>query len=75
MKIVDCFTFYNEIELLGYRLAVLDELVDYLVLKIIRNPEFKKVIWEFSPLNIQHANTEVAIVEQLEAHGGLRLSI
>ena len=32
MKIVDCFTFYNEIELLGYRLAVLDELVDYFVI-------------------------------------------
>jgi len=29
----------------------------------------------YSPLKIQHASTEVAIVEKLEAHGGLRLSI
>lgn len=32
MKIVDCFTFYNEIQLLTYRLAILDDVVDYFVL-------------------------------------------
>jgi beta-1,4-mannosyl-glycoprotein beta-1,4-N-acetylglucosaminyltransferase len=31
-KIVDCFTFYNELDLLNYRLNVLDEVVDYFVL-------------------------------------------
>jgi beta-1,4-mannosyl-glycoprotein beta-1,4-N-acetylglucosaminyltransferase len=32
MKIVDGFTFYNELHMLEYRLAVLDEVVDYFVL-------------------------------------------
>lgn len=32
MKIVDCFTFYNEIELLTYRLNVLHDVVDHFVL-------------------------------------------
>ena len=32
MKIVDCFIFYNELELLDYRLNVLDTVVDYFVL-------------------------------------------
>ncbi len=31
-KIVDCFTFYNEIELLNYRLKVLENVVDYFVI-------------------------------------------
>lgn len=31
-KIVDCFTFYNELDMLEYRLSVLDETVDYFVL-------------------------------------------
>jgi beta-1,4-mannosyl-glycoprotein beta-1,4-N-acetylglucosaminyltransferase len=31
-KIIDCFTFYNEIEMLTYRLNVLDEIVDYFIL-------------------------------------------
>jgi beta-1,4-mannosyl-glycoprotein beta-1,4-N-acetylglucosaminyltransferase len=32
MKVVDCFTFYNEIQLLTYRLAILDDVVDYFVI-------------------------------------------
>jgi beta-1,4-mannosyl-glycoprotein beta-1,4-N-acetylglucosaminyltransferase len=32
MKIVDCFSFYNEIELLTYRLNLLNDVVDYFVL-------------------------------------------
>ena len=32
MKIIDCFIFYNEIDLLNYRLNVLNEVVDYFVL-------------------------------------------
>jgi len=32
MKIVDCFIFYNELDLLNYRLNVLNEVVDYFVL-------------------------------------------
>ena len=31
-KIVDCFTFYNETDLLKYRLRVLDDTVDYFIL-------------------------------------------
>ncbi len=32
MKIVDCFTFYNELDLLNYRLHILNDVVDYFVL-------------------------------------------
>jgi beta-1,4-mannosyl-glycoprotein beta-1,4-N-acetylglucosaminyltransferase len=32
MKLIDCFTFYNEIDLLNYRLNILDEVVDYFVI-------------------------------------------
>jgi beta-1,4-mannosyl-glycoprotein beta-1,4-N-acetylglucosaminyltransferase len=32
MKIVDCFMFYNELELLNYRLHILNDVVDYFVL-------------------------------------------
>jgi beta-1,4-mannosyl-glycoprotein beta-1,4-N-acetylglucosaminyltransferase len=32
MKIIDCFTFYNEIELLTYRLNLLNEVVDYFII-------------------------------------------
>lgn len=31
-KIIDCFTFYNELEMLKYRLETLDNIVDYFVL-------------------------------------------
>jgi beta-1,4-mannosyl-glycoprotein beta-1,4-N-acetylglucosaminyltransferase len=31
-KIIDCFTFYNELELLKYRLTILNDYVDYFVL-------------------------------------------
>jgi beta-1,4-mannosyl-glycoprotein beta-1,4-N-acetylglucosaminyltransferase len=31
-KIVDCFTFYNELDLLTYRLNILDKLVDYFII-------------------------------------------
>ena len=44
-----------------------------LTLKIIRSSQIKKKsVLEISPLNIQHANTEVAIVKKLEVCGGLR---
>jgi beta-1,4-mannosyl-glycoprotein beta-1,4-N-acetylglucosaminyltransferase len=32
MKIIDCFTFYNEIDLLFYRLNILYEIVDYFII-------------------------------------------
>jgi len=32
MKIIDCFTFYNEMDLLNYRLNILDDIVDYFVI-------------------------------------------
>ena len=32
MKIVDCFTFYNELDLLQYRLAALYDYVDFFIL-------------------------------------------
>jgi beta-1,4-mannosyl-glycoprotein beta-1,4-N-acetylglucosaminyltransferase len=32
MKIVDCFIFYNELDMLNYRLSILDPVVDYFVL-------------------------------------------
>jgi beta-1,4-mannosyl-glycoprotein beta-1,4-N-acetylglucosaminyltransferase len=32
MKVIDCFPFYNEINMLKYRLLVLDSVVDYFVL-------------------------------------------
>jgi beta-1,4-mannosyl-glycoprotein beta-1,4-N-acetylglucosaminyltransferase len=32
MKIIDCFLFYNEIDLLNYRLNVLNDIVDYFVI-------------------------------------------
>ena len=32
MKIIDCFTFYNELELLEYRLEILSPTVDYFIL-------------------------------------------
>ena len=31
-KIIDCFTFYNELELLTYRLNILNDIVDYFVI-------------------------------------------
>ena len=31
-KIVDCFTFYNELDMLTYRLNILNDVVDYFVL-------------------------------------------
>jgi beta-1,4-mannosyl-glycoprotein beta-1,4-N-acetylglucosaminyltransferase len=32
MKIIDCFTFYNEFDILHYRLAALYDHVDYFIL-------------------------------------------
>lgn len=32
MKIIDCFLFYNEIDLLNYRLSILYDIVDYFIL-------------------------------------------
>ena len=31
-KIIDCFTFYNELDMLTYRLNILNDIVDYFVL-------------------------------------------
>jgi beta-1,4-mannosyl-glycoprotein beta-1,4-N-acetylglucosaminyltransferase len=32
IKIIDCFTFYNELDLLTYRLNVLNDVVDYFII-------------------------------------------
>ena len=32
MKIIDCFTFYNELDMLEFRLTELNDVVDYFVL-------------------------------------------
>ena len=32
MKIIDCFIFYNELDMLTYRLNILNDVVDYFVL-------------------------------------------
>lgn len=32
IKLIDCFTFYNEIDLLNYRLNILNDVVDYFVI-------------------------------------------
>ena len=32
MKVIDCFMFYNELDLLTYRLNILDDIVDYFVI-------------------------------------------
>ena len=32
MKIIDCFIFYNELELLNYRLNILYNIVDYFII-------------------------------------------
>jgi beta-1,4-mannosyl-glycoprotein beta-1,4-N-acetylglucosaminyltransferase len=32
IKIIDCFTFYNELDLLNYRLSILDDYVDYFII-------------------------------------------
>ena len=32
LKIIDCFTFYNELDLLNYRLNILNEVVDYFII-------------------------------------------
>ena len=32
MKIIDGFTFYNELDMLYYRLSVLDDVVDYFII-------------------------------------------
>ena len=32
MKIIDCFTFYNELQLLEYRLSILYDVVDYFII-------------------------------------------
>ena len=37
MKIVDCFIFYNEIDMLLYRLDTLNEYVDYFVVIVVRS--------------------------------------
>jgi beta-1,4-mannosyl-glycoprotein beta-1,4-N-acetylglucosaminyltransferase len=32
MRIIDCFIFYNELDLLTYRLNLLDDIVDYFII-------------------------------------------
>jgi len=49
MKIIDCFTFYNEIELLYYRLSILYEFVDFFVIvesNITHSGKKKDLIFE-----------------------------
>ena len=32
VKIIDCFTFYNEVDILNYRLNILNDVVDYFII-------------------------------------------
>jgi beta-1,4-mannosyl-glycoprotein beta-1,4-N-acetylglucosaminyltransferase len=65
MKIIDCFTFYNEIDLLKYRINLLKDVVDYVVLvesththvgneKILYFDEFKKEFPSYDNSRIIH---------------------
>jgi hypothetical protein len=33
-KIIDCFTFYNELKILSFRLKELNDIVDYFVIEL-----------------------------------------
>ncbi|MFA6665763.1 MAG: beta-1,4-N-acetylgalactosaminyltransferase, partial [Armatimonadota bacterium] len=46
MKVYDCFTFFNELELLELRLKLLNDVVDYFVL-VESNKTFKNKDKEF----------------------------
>ena len=65
MKIVDCFPFYNEIDLLKYRINLLKDVVDYVVIvesththvgneKILYFDEFKKEFPSYDNTKIIH---------------------
>ena len=65
MKIVDCFLFYNEIDLLKYRINLLKDVVDYVVIvesthtyvgneKILYFDEFKKEFPSYDNTKIIH---------------------
>jgi beta-1,4-mannosyl-glycoprotein beta-1,4-N-acetylglucosaminyltransferase len=65
MKIIDCFPFYNEIDLLKYRLTILNDVVDYFVIvesthtfvgneKILYFDELKKSIPSYDNTRIIH---------------------
>jgi beta-1,4-mannosyl-glycoprotein beta-1,4-N-acetylglucosaminyltransferase len=65
MKIIDCFQFYNEIDLLKYRLTILNDVVDYVVIvesththvgneKILYFDELKKSIPSYDNTRIIH---------------------
>jgi beta-1,4-mannosyl-glycoprotein beta-1,4-N-acetylglucosaminyltransferase len=65
MKIIDCFTFYNEIDLLKYRLSILKDVIDYFVIvesthtfvgneKILYFDELKKNIPSYNNAKIIH---------------------
>ena len=65
MKIIDCFPFYNEIELLKYRLTILKDVIDYFVIvesthtfvgneKILYFDELKKNIPSYNNAKIIH---------------------
>jgi beta-1,4-mannosyl-glycoprotein beta-1,4-N-acetylglucosaminyltransferase len=65
MKIIDCFSFYNELDLLTYRLNLLNDYVDYFVIvearqthagkdKILFFKENKHLYEEFSEKIIHH---------------------
>ena len=41
-KIIDCFTFYNELDLLTYRLNILDNVVDYFIIVEARHTHVGK---------------------------------
>ena len=51
MKVIDCFTFYNEFELLTYRLNILNPCVDYFVLVEARQTHVGKEKELFFELN------------------------
>jgi beta-1,4-mannosyl-glycoprotein beta-1,4-N-acetylglucosaminyltransferase len=65
MKIIDCFPFYNEIDLLKYRLTILKDVIDYFVIvesthtfvgneKILYFDELKKNIPSYNNAKIIH---------------------
>lgn len=48
IKIIDCFIFYNELELLKYRLDILYDIVDYFIIvesKYTHTGKEKKIIF------------------------------
>ena len=56
MKIIDGFTFYNELDMLLYRLSVLDDIVDYfIIVEATKTHAGKdKILYYEEPLDFVH---------------------